>query len=86
MAVYVDNFEIPFRGMIMSHMVADTTEELYEMVDKIKVQRKWIQEAGTNREHFDICLSKKKLAVSFGAVEMNMRELARFTANRKLYD
>jgi hypothetical protein len=32
------------------------------MADKIGVDRKWLQAAGTKREHFDICLSKRALA------------------------
>ena len=67
----------------MCHMIADTQTELLEMADKIGVQRKWIQDFGTPREHFDICLSKKKKAIDFGAKEINMRELARITANRE---
>lgn len=81
--VYVDNMEAGFGRMIMCHMVADSTAELLAMCDKIGVQGKWIQDAGTNREHFDICLSKRKKAVSFGAKEISMRELAAFTAHRQ---
>jgi hypothetical protein len=78
MAVYIDNFNAPFRRMFMCHMVADTTEELLDMVDKIGVQRKWIQEPGTSNEHFDICNSKKKKAISLGATEIGFRDYARF--------
>jgi len=83
---YVDNFHetgIKFGRMKMSHMIADTTEELLEMADKIGVQRKWIQFQDTHREHFDICLGKRKLAVKFGAQEINMREYALMIQNRK---
>lgn len=81
--VYVDNMTAKFGRMIMCHMIADTQEELFEMVDKIGVQRKWVQDYGTRREHFDISLTKKKLAIEFGAKEISMRELATITANRK---
>lgn len=33
--------------------------------------RRWIQKLGTNKEHFDICRSKRVL----GAVEISQREL-----------
>lgn len=85
MAVYVDDFYVTGMGlgrMKMSHMIADTTEELLAMVDKIGVQRKWIQDAGTPREHFDIALGKRKLAIQFGAIEIGMRELAKMTKER----
>jgi hypothetical protein len=83
--VYVDNFYITgvtYRGMKMCHMVADTTEELIQMVDAIGVQRKWIQAPGTANEHFDICLSKRKKAISLGAVEIGFREYAQYVQDR----
>lgn len=82
MAVYVDNFKASYGRMKMCHMIADTQTELLEMADKIGVKRKWIQEMDKPREHFDICLSKREKAVEFGAIEINMRELANITANR----
>lgn len=81
--VYIDNYNAPFRRMLMCHMIADTTEELLEMVDKIGVARKWIQYPGTGHEHFDICLSKKKLAIQHGAKEISARELAAIISNRE---
>lgn len=81
--VYIDDFEAPFGRMKMCHMIADTTEELIAMVDKIGVQRKWIQYPGTANEHFDICLSKKKKAVEFGAVEIFIRDYANKVNERR---
>lgn len=87
MAVYVDNFYITGAGnfgrMKMSHMIADTQKELLEMCDKIGVQRKWIQDYETPREHFDISISKRKLAIGFGAQEIGFRDLAKMTSSRK---
>jgi len=57
-------------------MMADTTDELLQMADKIGVQRKWLQYPGTKHEHFDVCLSKKKKAIEFGAKEITRQELA----------
>lgn len=73
--VYVDDMQASFGRMTMCHMMADSTDELLEMADKIGVARKWIQHAGTNREHFDVCLSRRALAVKHGAVEITQREL-----------
>jgi hypothetical protein len=81
--VYIDNFNAPFGRMKMCHMVADTTDELLQMVDKIGVQRKWIQYPGTYNEHFDISLGKKKLALANGAKEISIREYAEFCNKRK---
>lgn len=84
MAVYVDNWQAPFGRMIMCHMMADTTDELLAMADKIGVQRKWIQKAGTRWEHFDICLSKREQAIALGAVEVSAKDLARLSMGRQV--
>lgn len=80
MPVYIDNFYITgggdFGRMKMSHMIADTTEELLEMVDTIGMDRKWIQKAGTTHEHFDVCMSKRTKAIKAGAIPVGFRELA----------
>jgi len=83
MAVYVDNMQAPFGRMIMCHMNADTTKELLDMATKIGVQHKWIQDAGTYQEHFDIALSKRALAVQHGAIEISRRELGDLLASKK---
>jgi len=79
MSVYVDDmykYSIgEFGNMKMSHMAADSTEELLAMADRIGVARKWIQHPGTDREHFDIAMSKRALAVAAGAIETDMRTL-----------
>ena len=57
--------------MLMCHMVADSTAELLAMADTIGVARRWLQHAGTPKEHFDIALSKRALAVKAGAIEVD---------------
>lgn len=83
MAVYVDTMRAQFGRMVMCHMVADTTEELLAMADQIGVARKWLQEAGTHREHFDIALSKRALAIQFGAREVSMMDIGRIIRARR---
>lgn len=89
MSVYVDDMRAPFGNMVMCHMWADSDEELLEMADKIGVQRKWIQghqtlSFGKHRNaswvHFDIALSKRALAVRFGAIETDRVGPLEFTA------
>jgi hypothetical protein len=82
--VYVDSMQAPYGRMIMCHMMADTTKELVEMADKIGVARHWIQYAGTPKEHFDICLSKRKIAVKLGAKEIGWREAAKLFSRKKI--
>lgn len=82
MAVYIDNYNAKYGRMTMCHMVADTTEELLVMADKIGVAAKWIQDKGEYSEHFDVCLSAKKKAIEYGAIEISAREFARFVGIR----
>ena len=80
MTVYVDNMAAEFTGTgrpdrkkyIMCHMIADTEAELHEMASNIGVARKWYQ-----GDHYDICKSKRTLAVSLGAIELTQMELGR---------
>ena len=83
MSVYVDRASNGFGRMVMCHLLADTTDELLAMVDKIGVQRKWLQYPGTDREHFDICRSKRKLAIEAGAKEITNRELVAIMRMRR---
>lgn len=82
MAVYVDSMRAAYGRMKMCHMIADSTEELLEMADRIGVQKKWIQHAGRHSEHFDISMSKRALAVQHGAKEITMMELGRILRAR----
>lgn len=86
MAVYVDNMRASYGRMKMCHMMADTTQELLDMADRIGVDRKWIQKSGTAHEHFDIALSKRALAVQAGAIEVQMRDLGMLIRKRRGQD
>ena len=75
MAVYVDDmYRYPMGQcgrMKMSHMLADKKSELLAMADRIGVDRRWIQHpTEPKRCHFDVALSKRKLAVVAGAIEV----------------
>lgn len=79
---YVDDMNMPFRRMVMSHMIADSKEELLEMARKIGVNTKWIQYENTPEEHFDICLSMKARAIAIGAKQVTWRELGGMVMER----
>ena len=95
MPCYVDEAIHPFGRMLMCHLWADTEAELLAMVDRIKVDRKWIQghatlSHGYHRRaswvHFDIAKGKRALAIRAGAIETDRygpsRHVALLQGNR----
>lgn len=81
MTVYVDDKRAKFGRLILCHMIADTDDELHAMAARIGVARKWHQTPGP-KSHYDIALSKKALAIEFGAVPITMRQCGMMCANR----
>lgn len=75
MAVYVDSANLPYRNMIMCHMIADDIEELHIMASKIGMKREWFQ-GNASFPHYDIPLFRKDKALSFGAIQVTRRQLA----------
>lgn len=85
MACYVDDAVHPFGRMIMCHLWADTLDELLAMVDRIGVQRKWLQQPPkASWVHFDISKGKRALAVAAGAIETDRFGPSEHTARLKL--
>lgn len=89
MAVYVDDMYLDpmgqYRGMKMSHMLADSDEELHAMAARIGVQRRhWQSPLKTSGSHYDIALSKRELAVAAGAIEITLRQAAAMNARRRV--
>lgn len=75
MTCHVDDGRHPLGRMRMAHLVADSTEELLAMADRIGVDRRHLQLAGTYREHLDVCQAKRAAAIQAGAVPVTQREL-----------
>lgn len=84
MAVYVDSAKITYRSMKMSHMLADTTEELLDMASRIGINHRWIQKPTTPKEHFDICEQMRKEALRLGAIEVSSKDLVRIIQRKAL--
>ena len=78
MPVYVDTPRYRYRRMFMCHMVADTLDELHAMADRIGIKRKWFQ-SKAKTPHYDICKTKRTLAVSHGTIEVDWRQMARLS-------
>ena len=72
MSVYVDNPNGRLGRMVMCHLLADTLDELHAMDDTIGVARRHFQ-GDASTPHYDICKSKRTLAVKHGAVEADRR-------------
>jgi len=75
MTVYVDNALIPYRGMKMSHMIADTLDELHAMADQLGLRRAWFQPKSF--PHYDICKAKREEAIGFGVKPVGRHELVK---------
>jgi len=71
--VYVDDARHIYGRMIMSHMTATNEQELHDMVDKIGISRTHFQ--NINKPHYDICQSKKRLAIRHGAIQIPVAQL-----------
>lgn len=83
MPVYIDDFFANYGRMKMCHMLADTDEELHSMADRIGIQRKWWQSPHkTSGSHYDIAISKRKLALEFGAIAISYRQAAAMNRRR----
>lgn len=80
--VIVDDGKRPYGRMLMSHMVADTEDELHAMADKIGIARRWYQDRSST-PHYDVCQAKRSLAVEYGAVEFSTRELVHWIRARR---
>jgi hypothetical protein len=78
MAVYVDRFRTPFRQIVMSHMLADTLDELLAMADQVGLRRQWLHADPV--PHFDISQAKRKAAIDAGAIEIGRRQTAALMA------
>lgn len=83
MTVYVDDMRRPFGRMRMSHMLADTSAELDQMADRIGVERRHKQAAGTWQEHYDVSDSKRELAIGAGAVAITLRDAGRLFSRKQ---
>jgi len=73
--VYVDKMKTQYRRMVMSHMLADSLEELHTMADRVGLKRKWFQNHKT--PHYDLCQAKRALAIQLGAVEIERRQVGK---------
>lgn len=88
MAVYVDDMYLypmgQFGRMKMSHLIADTDEELHAMAAKIGVARRWHQAPPRHDSHYDIAMSKRALAIEAGAIAITWRQTGAMVKRRRV--
>ncbi len=88
MPVYVDDMHLypagQFGRMKMSHLLADSDEELHAMADKIGVARRWHQAPPRHDSHYDIAMSKRAQALAHGAVSITWRQAGAMNMRRRV--
>lgn len=85
MTVYVDDmYRYPmgeYRNMKMSHMIADTEEELHAMAAAIGIARRWFQTK--SHPHYDLSMGRRDMAIARGAVPVPLRLMGTMVATRR---
>lgn len=75
MAVYIGTRKYNHGRWVMSHMIADTLEELHRMAAHIGVKRRHFQDK-PGKPHYDVCQIRAKHAIKhLGAKLVNDREI-----------
>ena len=77
MAAYVDGLvNWGWRLGPSCHLIADTPEELREVVQLLGMRRSWFQTHG-RLPHYDLTLKRRRKAVELGAVELERAAFVR---------
>jgi hypothetical protein len=69
--VYVDDMRARRGEHVLCHMIADTDVELHAMAERIGTEPRRY-----HRDHYDIPLMQRSLALAAGAREISQRQLA----------
>jgi hypothetical protein len=67
-AVYVDDARIPWRGLVWSHMVAESAEELHRAAEALGISRSRLQQKGRTA-HYDLPEEYRQRAIELGVAE-----------------
>lgn len=69
--IYVDEAKIPYRGMLMCHLYADSLAELHQFAQEKMQLRAWAFTRGTHLAHYNISLSQRAKAIHYGAMPID---------------
>ena len=72
--LYVDHARIPYRKMLMSHLIAETPEELRRAASALGLTDH-IQHPGTPKEHLDVSETFRTKAIRLGAIPVTSKQL-----------
>lgn len=89
MSVYVDALmkwggSATFRWTHSCHMYADTLEELHAFAQSIGMKRAWFQNHAF-LPHYDLNTSRRKVAVTRGAVEHDRNQMCQWVMDRRAW-
>jgi hypothetical protein len=73
-AIYVDDEQIPWRGKLWCHLVADSLAELHSFAGDLGLKRAWFQEKSVY-PHYDVTLGVRDRAIALGAVMGDRRTI-----------
>lgn len=70
MAVYLDDANVPWRGMRWCHLFADSLPELEQFAREVGLNPEWLQHPDGTKglPHYDVTGRMKEKAVTLGAV------------------
>ena len=74
MAVYVDDEQIPWRGKLWCHLVADSLPELHAFACQLGLKQAWFQSRSTH-PHYDVTINVRDRALVMGAVMGDRRTI-----------
>jgi hypothetical protein len=83
MAVYVDNEQIPWRGKLWCHLVADSLDELHAFATALGLKRSWFQ-GKASYPHYDVTTSVRVRALKHGALSVGKTQMLASARNLKL--
>lgn len=66
MAIYVDNEQIPWRGKLWCHLVADSLDELHAFAHQLGLRQTWFQSKSAY-PHYDVTTTVRDRALQLGA-------------------
>jgi Protein of unknown function (DUF4031) len=87
-AVYIDDFGVPWRGRRWCHLTADTSDELHEFAARLGIPKRGFHHnpARPWKDHYDLPEAVREEALRLGARPIGRREAARMLREKRAAD